>query len=143
MTRFSSLVIKSLITLLIGSATLATNLQAQSDAFTVNVPFRFTVGTETIAPGTYQFSLPSGQFLLSVVNMKTGDTEMFPVRPERQHGVEQRARLVFRDSEGSSVLNEIHFPGTGTFSEVIQQHGARRMEAKRSSTGNSISVAQR
>jgi hypothetical protein len=144
MTRISSLVI-SLVTILIGSATLATNLQAQDDdAITVTVPFRFTAGTETIAPGTYQFStVVSDPFLLTMVNVKTGDKEMFLVRPERQHGIEQRGRLVFRDWQGNSVLNEIHFPGTGTFSEVIERHGARRMVAKKSSPGNANSVAQR
>src|SRR6185437_4017632 len=143
MTRFRSLVIQSLATLLIGSATLATNLQAQSDAITVRVPFRFTVDTTTIAPGTYQFSLPSSPFLLSVVNVKTGATKMFAVHPERQREIEQRGRLVFRDVEGGNVLNEIHFPGTWVLSEVIQRRGARTIEAKKPPTDNSSSVAQR
>ncbi|MGH9586102.1 MAG: hypothetical protein ACRD3F_04075 [Acidobacteriaceae bacterium] len=143
MTRFRSLVIQSLATVLIGSAALATNLQAQSDVITVSVPFRFAVGTTTIAPGTYQFSLPSSQFVLSVVNVKTGATKIFPVRPERQRGIEQRSRLVFRNAEGSNVLNEIHFPGTRVFSEVIQRRKARTMEAKKPSTDDSNSVAQR
>ena len=143
MTRFRSLVIQSLATLLIGSATLATNLHGQSNAVTVSVPFRFAVGTTTIAPGTYQFSLPSSQFMLSVVNVKTGATKIFPVRPERQRGIEQRGRLVFRDAGGDNILNEIHFPGTRVFSEVIQRRRARTMEAKKPSTDNSNSVAQR
>jgi hypothetical protein len=144
MTPFRSLVVKSLVTLLIGSTMLATNLQAQSDdAITVRVPFPFTVGTQSIAPGTYQFSLLSSQFLLSVVNVKTGDREVFSVHPEQQRAVDQHGLLVFRNSEGSSVLNEVHFPGTGEFSELIQRHGAGRIEAKRSSTGSSIFIAQR
>lgn len=144
MTKFTSLVVTSLATLLIGSATLAINLQAQSDdAITVRVPFSFTVGTQSIAPGTYRFSLLSSQFLLSAVNVKTGDMEMFDVRPEQQRAVDQHGRLVFRNTEGSSVLNEVHFPGTGLFSEVIQRRDDRRLEAKRSSTDSSISVAQR
>ena len=143
MTRFRSLVIRSLAMLLIGSATFATNPHAQSNVITISVPFRFAVGTTTIAPGTYQFSLPSSQFLLSVVNVKTGATKIFPVRPERQRGIEQRGRLVFRDAGGDNILNEIHFPGTRVFSEVIQRRGARTMEAKKPSTDNSNSVAQR
>jgi hypothetical protein len=134
MTKFTSLVVTSLVTLLIDSATLAPNLQAQGDdAITLRVPFSFTVGTESIAPGTYQFSLLSSQFLLSVVNVKTGDTEIFTVRPERQRVPDQHGRLVFRNSEGSSVLNEVHFPGAGLFSEVIQRRDDRRLETKRSS----------
>jgi hypothetical protein len=134
MTKFTSLVVTSLVTLLIDSATLAPNLQAQGDdAITLRVPFSFTVGTQSIAPGTYQFSLLSSQFLLTVVNVKTGDTEIFTVRPERQRAPDQHGRLVFRNSEGSSVLNEVHFPGAGLFSEVIQRRDDRRLETKRSS----------
>jgi hypothetical protein len=143
MTRFTSFVVKSLVTLLIGSGTLATNLQAQSGAITVSVPFPFIVGTQTIAPGTYQFSLLSTHFLLSVLNVKTGHTEIFTVRPERQRVPERHGCVVFGNSEGSSVLNEVHFPGTGLFSEVIQRHDVPRIEAKRTSTDHSISMAQR
>jgi hypothetical protein len=144
MTRFTSLVVKSLAPLLIAGGTLATNLQAQSDdAITVRVPFPFTVGTRSIAPGTYRFSLLSGHFLLSVLDVKTGDVEMFNVRPEGQRAVEQYGRLVFNNSEERSVLNEVHFPGTSVFSEVIQRRGGGRIEAKKSSPDNSISVAQR
>jgi|HubBroStandDraft_5_1064220.scaffolds.fasta_scaffold100170_2 hypothetical protein len=144
MTRFTSLAAKSLVTFLIAGGTLATNLQAQSDvAITARVPFPFTVGKHSIEPGTYQFSLLTSQFLLSVVNVKTGSMEMFTVRPEKQRAVEQHGRLVFGNSEGGSVLNEVHFPGTSMFSEVIERQGGGRTEAKRSSTGNSITVAQR
>lgn len=143
MTRFTSLVVKSLVTLLIGSGTLATNLQAQSGAITVSVPFPFIVGAQSIAPGTYQFSLLSSQFLLSVVNVKTGDREIFSVHPEQQRADDQHGLLVFRNSEGCSVLREVHFPDKSEFSEVIQRHGAGRIEAKRSSTDSSISIAQR
>jgi hypothetical protein len=143
MTRIRSLVMKSLTALLIGGTAFATNLQAQSDVITVTVPFKFTVGTATIAPGTYQFSLPSGQFLLSVVNVNTGATKIVAVRPERQPGEERHGRLVFRNSEGDNVLNEIHFPGTGIFSEVMQRRAARMMQARKPSIDNSRSVAQR
>jgi hypothetical protein len=143
MTKFTSLVATSLVTLLISSATLAPNLEAQGDdAITLKVPFSFTVGPQSIAPGTYQFSMLSTQFLLSVVNVKTGDKEIFTVRPEYQRAPDQHGRLVFRNSEGSSVLNEVHFPGTGLFSKVIQRRDDRRLEAKKSSTDSSISVAQ-
>jgi hypothetical protein len=144
MTKFTSLVVTSLVTLLIDSTTLATNLQAQNDdAITIRVPFSFTVGTQSIAPGTYRFSLVSSQFLLSVVNIKTGDMNLFVVRPEQQRAVDQHARLVFRNTEGSSVLNEVHFSGTSRFSEVVQLHGDGRIEAKKSRAEGSITVAQR
>jgi hypothetical protein len=144
MKRILSLIAKSLAIILIGSGALATNLQAQSDvAVTASVPFPFTVGTHNMAPGTYEFSLDSSQFLVSVVNVKTGHREMFPVRPGQQLAVEQRGRLKFRNSKARSALSEIHFPGTDRFSEVDQRHGIGTIEAKNSSTDSSISVAQR
>ena len=139
-----SSVVRSLVILLIGCGTLAASLQAQFDSsVTVRVPFPFTVGTQTIPAGTYQFSLLSSQFLLSVLNVKTGEQEMFSVHPERQRAIAPQGRIVFHNSEGSSVLSQIYFPGSYTFSEINQRHDARRLEAKKSSTDTSISVAQR
>jgi hypothetical protein len=144
MKRISSLIAKSLVTILIGSGTLAINLQAQSDlAMTASIPFPFTVGTQSMAPGTYEFSLVSSQFLVSVRNVKTGHQEMFPVRPGQQLAVEQCGRLKFRNSNARSILSEVHFPGTDRFSEVDQGHGIGSIEAKNPSTDSSISVAQR
>ena len=137
--------ITSQIIILIGSGTLAINLHAQTDLVeTASIPFPFTVGTQSIAPGTYQFNLESGPFLLSVVNVKTGDVEMFAVHPEQQRAVAPHGHLIFRKSEGRRFLNEVHYSGTTMFSEVIeQQHGAGRMEAKGSSISNSMSAAPR
>jgi hypothetical protein len=138
-----SLVIQSLIATLMGSGMLAEKMQAQSDiAITASISFPFTVGTQRIAPGTYRFRLIS-PFDLSVMNVKTGDIEMFAVRPEKQRAFEQHGRLIFRSSAGSDVLNEVHFPGADTLSELIQRRGVGRMEAKKSSTTDSASVAQR
>lgn len=143
MTRFTSLFGKSLLALLIaGGAALPTSMQAQDDAITVSVPFPFTVGTQSIAPGTYRFRLVSSQFLLSVTNVKTGHEELFAVHPDRQRSVQVRGGLTFGNSAGRSILNEVHFPGTDTFSEVIERR-ASRLEAKRSTPQNSVAVAKR
>lgn len=139
MKRIPSLLIKSLITILIGSGILATNLQAQSVvAVTASIPFPFTVGAQRIEPGTYRFSLVSDQFLLSVLNVKTGDIKMFTVRPEQQRAVKQEVGLIFRNSAGGRVLNEVHFPGTDTFSELIE-----RPAQKRSLPSSAVAMAQR
>ena len=144
MKRFTSLVAQSLVTFLIAGGTIASTLHAQSnDAITVRVPFPFTVGTQNLAPGTYQFSLPSSPFALSVLNVKTGDLETFNVHPEQQRAIEQNGRLVFRNYEDGSVLSEIHFAGTGVFSEVIERRSSGTTEAKRSSPDGSITIAQR
>lgn len=143
MTRFQSLVTRSFVTFLVGSAALAVNLHAQDESVTVSIPDPFTVGTQEMMPGTYQFSLQSSQFLLSVTNVRTGDEELFDVRPEQQRIVEQRGHLIFRNSAGRTVLNEIHYPGTNTFSELIQPHPGARFERARSSRGKTACVAQR
>jgi hypothetical protein len=144
MKRISLFLVKTLATILICGGSVAINLQAQDDtAMTVSIPFAFTVGRQNIAPGTYQFKLGSDPFLLSVRNVKSGHEEIFPVRPEQPRPFEPRERLIFRNSEGCRALNEVRFPGTGAFMEVIQRHGNERVEAKGSSTGNSVSVAQR
>lgn len=143
MKRITSLVVKSLVTILIGSGALAANLRAQTDlAMTARIPFTFTVGTESIPAGTYRFSLESSPFLLSIVDVKTGDKKLFPVRPDQQRESESHGRLIFRESDGGSVLNQVHFLGTRMFPEVIQGRDRGRMEAKKSSAGT-ITVAQR
>jgi hypothetical protein len=144
MKRILSSVVTSLVTILIGSGCFAMNLQAQDDeAITASIPFPFTVGNQTIAPGTYRFGLQSSPFLLSVIDMKTGDTEIFSVHPEQQRTYEQHGLLVFRKEEGSRILSEVHLPGTEVFSEVLEGRGKRRTEAKKSSTCQAVTVAQR
>jgi hypothetical protein len=140
MARFTA----PLLSLLLAGGTLAASLHAQSDqSITVRIPFPFAVGMHTIEPGTYQFSLPSTSFTLSVLNVKTGEVEMFNVRPEHQPAIEQKGTLVFRNYEDGSVLNEVHFPGTGVFSEVIDRRDPGKTEAKRSSPDGSITIAER
>lgn len=144
MQRITARIIQSLVPILIGSGVLAINLHAQEDsAVIVNIPFPFTVGTQNVAPGTYQFNLISSQFILSVRNVKTGDKEMFDVRPEQQSTLEQHGRVVFRKSAGRSVLNEVHFPDADTFSELIPRRRIENIEAKKSAPADAVSVARR
>lgn len=124
MKRITSLFAKSLFTLLIAGGTLATHLQAQNESMTVTVPFPFTVGTQCIAPGTYRFSLITSQYMLSVVNLKTGYKEIFAVHPEDQPRSEPSGRLVFRGSDGPRILDELHFAGSDQFSELNKQRHA-------------------
>ncbi|UWZ83629.1 hypothetical protein [Occallatibacter riparius] len=134
---------KSMFAIAIAGAAISPSMQAQNDAVTVTVPFQFAMGTQSIAPGTYQFSLTSSQYVLSVVNLKTGHAEIFNVRPERRSETEKRGNLIFRNSSGGRVLSEVHFPGTDTFSEVIERRQSARTETARSATSNSGSVGRR
>lgn len=143
MKRTTSFVVRSLVTILIGSGTLVMNLHAQSDPITVSIPFPFTVGTQSIPPGTYRFSLVSSPFVLSVLNVKTDREDLFPVRPESERVFEPHGHLIFGKSEDSHALNEVHFPGSDTFSEVVPPHRSESAEAKESSTSNGMSVGRR
>lgn len=141
MTR--SLLAKSILALLSAGITLPTTMQAQDEAITVTVPFQFAIGAQRIDPGTYQFSLASSQFLLSVTNVKTGHVELFPVRPEQQGKIEKRGLLTFGNPSGSAVLTEVHFPGSSTFSEMIERPHAERKELARSGSTSSATSAGR
>lgn len=148
MTRFTSLVTRSLLAFLIGGGIHATNLYAQSDAITVSVPFSFTVGRQDVAPGTYRFSLvssrmESSQFVLSLRDVRTGNMELFEVRPEQQPTVAQHGYLLFHKSAGRSVLNEVHFPGTDTFSELIPPRRGAKTRPTRALAERQTCVAQR
>ncbi|GGA63197.1 hypothetical protein GCM10011507_13540 [Edaphobacter acidisoli] len=143
MKRIMSVMIKPLLVILIGGA-FATSVQAQSaHAMTVSIPFQFTVGTRSIAPGTYRFNLEPDSFELSIINTKNGHAELFAVLPEQERTLRPLGHLVFEKREDDRVLNEVHFSGTDMFIEVVQPHGARRVMAKRSLPSDSVSVAQR
>jgi hypothetical protein len=144
MKRITSFVARSFVALLMVSGTLAGKLQAQTDlSMTVSVPFPFTVGTQAMEPGTYEFSLVSGDFLVSVLNVKTGEKKMFPSTPAEQLEGEQRGRLKFSDSNAHSVLCEIHFPGSDRFIAVDRRHGVSGIVTRKPPTGTSTFVAQR
>jgi hypothetical protein len=131
-----------LVAILIG--TLAISLQAETEsAVTADIPFPFTVGTQTIAPGTYVFRLVSGSFLLSVRNVKSGHPEMFGVRPEQEFAAKPHGRLVFLKCGDADVLNEVHFREADIFIEVRQPHCDARIETKRVTPSAPIAVAQR
>jgi hypothetical protein len=132
-------VVESLVAILMLVGPLASELQAESGVpMTVSVPFAFSVGGHSVAPGTYQFELGPDAYLLSVRNAKNGHEEIFPVRPEHSRGSVEDGRLLFGVSGGGRVLNEVRFPGAGRFA-VIQ---GGRVKVKGSS-GNAVSVAQR
>lgn len=143
MKRLTSVAAKSILALLLASGLLATNLQAQDDAIIVKVPFSFTAGRQRIAPGTYLFSLLSDQFLLSITNEKTGDMEVFEVHPERQSTLEKRGHLTFQRSGDCRALNEVHFPGRETFSELILRYPSQKTATMKASASDPVGVARR
>jgi len=144
MKRLSLLAVPSLAAVLLVGGSFAPNLQAQSElAITVTVRNAFTAGTETFAPGTYRFSQAFDPMVLSVVNVKTGGERLFSVFPARQAATEEQGYVVFRKSGEGSVLDQVHFPGTDTFSEFVHKPGQERIVANKSSAQKTVSIAQR
>ncbi len=144
MKRLRLLAVPSLVTVLLGSGSFAPNLQAQSElAITVSVPNAFTAGTETFAPGTYRFTQEFDPFVLSVLNVETGGERLFSVAPGRQGATEQYGYAVFSKSGGSSVLDQVHFPGTDTFSELVHRPRHGRIVANQSSGKKTVYIAQK
>jgi len=132
MKKTASVLARLLLFLFIGSGAINLKAQVLNDSITVRVPFAFTAGTQTIGPGNYKFSLVSGEFLLSMVDVRTGHSQMLNVKPRRQSSWEERGQIVFRSLESRRVLSEVHFPNTDTFVELD-----RPLRAWNSHTGRS------
>jgi hypothetical protein len=130
MKRIRLLVIKSLIAAVVVTGPVALTLQAQSNPeITATVPFPFIVGTRSITPGNYQFTLMGSPFLLSVLNVKTGHQELFPVHPGSQ-AFESNGCLTFQTSNSSSVLTDVHFPGTDALTQVNGPYSVRGSQTR-------------
>lgn len=121
MKSITSRVTRALAAALIAAGALAAHLQAQSEiGITVQVPFPFSVGKHTIQAGTYQF-WQINQFQLSVLNVKTGEHELFPIRPERQRAVAERGFLILQNGDACKTLKEVHLPGSNIYSELTME----------------------
>jgi len=144
MKRISSLVVKSLIAAVVVTAPAALTLQAQSNLkITATIPFSFIVGTRSITPGSYQFSLMGSPFLLSVLNVKTGHQELFSVHPGSQQAFESNGCLTFQNSNSSSVLTDLHFPGRDALTQVNGPHDVRAPQKRLCSKNETSSVVER
>lgn len=138
------LIVKSLIAAVVVIGPVARTLQAQSNlAITATIPFPFLVGTRSITSGSYQFSLIGDSFLLSVLNLKTGHQEFFPVHPGGQQAFEPDGCLTFQKFESSSVLTDVHFYGTDTVTEVNGPHRVHGPRATLCSKSEPLTVVQR
>jgi len=144
MKRIRSLVVKSLIAAVVVLGPAALTLQAQSNLeITATIPFPFVVGTRSITPGSYQFSLMGSPFLLSVLNVKTGHQELFPVHPGGQQAFESNGCLTFQKSDIYSVLTDLHFPGIEALTEVNGTHGVRGPQTRLCSKSETSSLVER
>ncbi|HEY4357033.1 MAG TPA: hypothetical protein VGN16_14890 [Acidobacteriaceae bacterium] len=144
MKRIRSLVVKLFVAAAIVAGPLALTLQAQNNLeITATIPFPFIMGTWSIAPGSYQFTLTGNPLLLSVRNVKTGHHELFPVHPGSEPVRESKGYLTFQKSDTSNVLTVLHFPGNDGVTQVNRPHSVRGSQTKLSSKSEASSVVGR
>jgi hypothetical protein len=112
---------------------------AQTDfSCTAVVDFPFMVGRQTMAPGTYRFSLSENLDQVQIVDVKNGQMKVFPVIHQQEHHVLEDGRLVFNRQAELRQLNQIHFPGTTMFTEILGSGISKPVPPQ-----SSISVAAR
>jgi hypothetical protein len=144
MKRITSIIAGSLFTVLIAGGTFPTNLHAQSEpGLTFSVPFAFWTNGHHIPAGTYQVTLDSGQFLISIRNIKTGAKQLFSVRPEQRGAITERGVLVFHNCGERKDLTEFHIPGTDAYSATMTPHGAGNIEANNCRANDTMTLAAR
>jgi hypothetical protein len=143
MKRIPSHFMRSLAIFLIASGPLAVHLKAQSDhSITASIPFPFTAGTQTMAPGTYRFE-QMGAYEVSILNVKTGVKQIFSVHPGSQRTLAQHERVIFRIRAKRSFLSEVDFSGTGMLVNLSRSAVQEEMKAVQPLPRNSVLVAQR
>jgi len=144
MKRITSIIAGSLFTVLIASGTFPTNLHAQSEPGLIfSVPFAFSTNGHHIPAGTYQVTLDSSQFLISIRNIKTGNKQLFSVRPEQRGAITERGVLVFHNCGERKDLTEFHIPGTDAYSATMMPHGAGNIEANNCRANDTMTLAAR
>jgi len=134
----------SFLAILIAGCTLATDLQAQNEPGLIFVvPFEFSTNGHPVPAGTYQVTLDSSQFLISIRNIKTGDKQLFNVRPEQRGTIAERGVLVFHKCGARKDLTEFHIPGTDVYSATMMPQGARNIETNDCRTNETMTLAAR
>jgi len=144
MKRMSSIIVASLFAILILGGPLVAKLHAQNgEGLVFSVPFAFTADGSRIAAGTYELNLVSNEFMMSIRNVETGDTQVFNVRPEQQRAIESHGRLIFHRCGGHMDLTEFHVPGTNLYSETITPNRVKKAEAKTCPATDAVFLAAR
>lgn len=140
MKRIASIAYQSLLALLIGSVA-TTTLEAQYDPrVTVHIPFAFTAGGQNMEAGVYVVEQFSGSYLLSFVDVKTGQRRLLAMNPGRQQTGEEHGQLVFLDCGGRSVLSEVHIPGSDMSSKL---RDLKHSDAKSCAASTRTSIAMK
>lgn len=121
----TSFIAKTLLAVLISGGMLAASAQAQyMNGATAPIPFTFSVRSENLGSGTYEILTLPDPSLLAIRKAGTGRDSIFMVRQQDGPSIPAQGYLVFRRDAGQLYLSEIHFPGTHTYSVLLQRHKA-------------------
>ena len=144
MKRVSSMMAGSLLAVLIAGGTCQARLNAQNEPGEVfTVPFAFTADGHEIQPGTYEVRRESNQFLVSIQNVKTGEKQLFSVRPEERSAVPAMGLLVFERCGDQKALSEFHIRGTNLYSATIDAGRRKSPEVESCSRSDTVTLAAR
>ena len=144
MKRITSIVAGLLLAILISGGTLAADLHAQNEPGLIfSVPFPFSTNGHLIPAGTYEVILDSSQFLMSIRNIKTGNKQLFSVRPEQRGAIAEHGLLVFHSCGARKDLTEFHIPGTDVYSATMMPHGSRNIETNNCRANDTMTLAAR
>lgn len=119
----------------------ATAQDATGEIFTV--PFEFTADGHEIQPGTYEIRRDSSQFLLSIQNVKTGEKQLFSVRPEQCAAVPDKGLLVFQQCGARKQLSEFHIRGTNLYGATIDSKPRKTSDLESCSRPDTVTIAAR
>lgn len=129
---------------MIAGGTFTAKLHAQMEpGLLFSVPFAFSTNGHSIPAGTYQVTLDSSQFLISIRNVETGEKQFFTVRPEQQRTIASQGLLVFHRCGERKELTEFHIPGADSYSMAIPSRRAKSAEAKSCPTTDAVFLAAR
>ena len=144
MKRATSIMAGLLLAVLIAGGASEARLNAQSvsgEVFTV--PFAFTADGHEVQPGTYEIRRDTSPFLLSIQNVKTGEKQLFGVRPEVRSDVLGKGLLVFQGCGDRKELSEFHIRGTNSYSETVNTGRKRNVEVESCSRPETVALASR
>jgi hypothetical protein len=144
MKRVRSVMAAALMAVLLVGGGLEAKLKAQlgpGEIFTV--PFAFTADGHEIQAGTYEVRRDSSEFLISIRNLKTGDKQLFSVRPEQRTSVPAEGILVFQGCGERKELSEFHIRGSNFFSATIDSRRKTSPEVEGCSHSNTVTLAAR
>ena len=144
MKRATSMVGRLLLAVLIAGGVCGVRLTAQSETGEIfTVPFAFTVDGQEIQPGIYELRRDSNQFLISMRNVKTGEKQLFSVRPEERSAVPAKGLLVFERCGDRKDLSEFHIRGTNSYSATINGGRRKSPEVESCSRPDTVTLAAR